>query len=178
MHTPRPYRYLSEMPDKARTALQRCHTDHVYIGKHRDHHIATVTITTLTSRGLIGEGRDKKSKRIWRPSETGLQLLLREEPQMLAAMVHKGYTTRTGQAARGEPECVGASYLRILTADAEERLQGQPGRRHGQLVDEAVNLTRRLKQEIRSCDPSRLEVAAQLERIRREIERLEQLRAA
>lgn len=175
---PRPYRYLSEMPDKGRVALERCHTTYVYVGKHSEHSIATRTINVLLDRELIGEGRDKKSKKIWRPSTLGLDLIMREEPQLLAARLHKGYTTKTSEAARDEPEGVGVFYLRHLTADANDRLQGLPGRRQEALRTEAVNLTRRLKQEIRSCDPSCMAVAAQLERIRIEIARLEDLRAA
>jgi hypothetical protein len=175
---PRPYRYLSDMPDRARVALERCHTDHVYIGHHATHHIATRTINVLIVRTLITESRDKRSKKIWRPSHTGLQLLTREEPRLLAAKLQRGYTTNTALAAMGEPEAVDAQFQRYLTADAHDRHQGLPGRRQEHLRNEAVNLTRRLKQATRSCDTGHLEVAAQLERIRVEIERLEGLQAA
>lgn len=177
-HQPRPYRYLSDMPERMSVALLRCHTTIVLIGDHHNKGISTPTINALLRRELLAQGRDRRSRKTWKPSHAGLALISAEEPRYLAAQSHKGYTTVPALAMRDEPEAVDDQTQRYQTADAHDRLQGQPGRRQDTLQKEAWNLSRRLKQSTRSLTDTDVAAAAQLERIRTEIDRLEALRAA
>lgn len=175
---PRPYRYLSDMPDKARAALERCHTDTVLTTDLTKHKIATVTITALIGRGLLTEGRTKR-RRVYKPTAAGLTLLLADEPRFLAKAADALYTNQHSRAMFPDAgEAIDEQSQRFQTADAHDRLQGLPGRRRDLLEREVVQLTRRLKQEARRCDPASTDVIAQLHRIRTEIDRLEGLRAA
>jgi hypothetical protein len=174
----RPYRYLSDMPERMSVALLRCHTTIVHVGDHTNKGITTTTIQALIRRDLLTEGRDRRARKTWKPSHAGLTLIGTEEPRLLAAHTHKGYTTVPALAMFDEPEAVDDQTQRYQTADAHDRLQGQAGRRHDTLQKEAWNLSRRLKQSTRSLTDTNIEAAAQLERIRVEIDRLEQLRAA
>lgn len=91
---------------------------------------------------------------------------------------HEGrcYTENPSEAVEGIDEPVDDVMQRWYTADAHERFQGMPGRREQALLAEAQNLSRRLKQSVRSMDVSDIEVAARLQRIRDEIKALEDMR--
>jgi hypothetical protein len=103
---PRPYRYITDMPERASTALVRCHSDVVLVGKHEEKGITTRTLNVLVTRELISEGRDKRARRAWKPTEHGITLLTTEVPRLLAARSHKGYTTIPALALSNEPEAV------------------------------------------------------------------------
>lgn len=180
MHNqPRPARYLSDLTPKMSTALIRCHTTIVLVGDHHARGISTPTIHALVRRDLIGEGRDKRSRKVWKPSHNGLTLIQTEEPRFLAKAADALYTTDRSRAMFPDAgEAVDDASQRYQTADAHDRLQGLPGRRQDTLQKEAWNLSRRLKQSTRSLTDHDVEAAAQLERIRIEIDRLEGLRAA
>lgn len=176
---PRPYRYLSDMPDKARAALERCHQDTILTTELDKHKIAKTTISALIGRGLLAEGRTNKLRLVYKPTEDGLRLLLTDEPRLLAKAADAIYTNEPGRAMYPDAgEAIDEQSQRFQTADAHDRMQGLPGRRRDLLQREVTQLTRRLKQEARHCDASSTDVIAQLDRIRTEIDRLEGLRAA
>jgi hypothetical protein len=108
---PRTARYLSDLTPKMSTALIRCHTDVVLVGKHDTKGISTPTINALVRRELVAEGRDKRARRTWKPSTIGLVLISTEEPRFLAAQSQKGYTTNPALAMFGEPEAVDDATL-------------------------------------------------------------------
>jgi hypothetical protein len=48
----------------------------------------------------------QRARRTWKATHAGITLIQTEEPRLLAAQLHKGYTTNPHLAAQGEPEAV------------------------------------------------------------------------
>lgn len=175
MHKPRTARHLGNLHPDIVSALIRMHTQTVYT---KDHGIDEKVMRKLVARDLIEQGRTKHGRVVWKPTAYGQQVIRTEIPRFLAARSDDLYVTDPRFGMRSEPEPVSEHTQALQSADAHQRRLGQPGLRAEMLATEAQNLARRLKSEIRVCDPESIEVASQLERIRVEIARLESLRGA
>lgn len=133
---PRPYRYLSDMPDKARTALVRCHHDTVKVRDVDDHQeIDARTLNLLFTRDLLEKGRDNKLREVYKPTVSGLRLILADEPRLLAAKSQRGYVLpghELGQvngAMVGEPEAIDHITQERFTAEAWSEDQSRKSER-------------------------------------------------
>lgn len=125
---PRPTRYLSDLADKPRDLLERCHKHTVLVkdihDEIRDRKLHPRTITTLVDRGLLEKGRSNKAHEVYKPSVAGLKLILADEPRLLAERSHRGYVLpghelgHINGAMFGEPEAVDAATQQRFTDDA------------------------------------------------------------
>lgn len=173
-------RYLTDLSPTMSRALVRCHTMTIVVANgFKAYGIQTTTGNALARHSLIEHGQDKRARIVWKPTGRGVSIITADPPMLLAARSEHGYTSDLSKSMVGEPEAVDSHTQRWYTADAEDRFKSQQqGRRELALITEAQNLSRRLKQEIRSVDPTSMEVVTRLQRIRDEIQALENLRKA
>lgn len=172
-------RYITDLSPTMGRALVRCHTMTIVVANgFTAYGIQTTTGNALARHSLIEHGQDKRARIVWKPTERGVTIITSDPPMLLAARSEHGYTSDLSKSMTGEPEAVDGHTLRWYAADADDRFKGQQGRRELALITEAQNLSRRLRQEIRSVDPTSMEVVTRLQRIRDEIQALEDLRKA
>lgn len=110
-------RYLTDLTKAQAQWLTRCANGPVLINGP----IPAVTVAALTRKQLIQEGRDRRARPVWQPTETGLALLHAHEPRLLAARSEHGYTTDPARALPGEPEAIPAADLAHYTRQARDR---------------------------------------------------------
>lgn len=176
--TPKPKkaRWLSDLRPSFQRALLRMHGGPVLVSEPK---INAQTITALKKHGLIVEGRDRRSRAVWRPSARGYEILMAEEIRVLADRNRstEDYTDPLDRkrALPNEPEPVDDHELERQAKDARS---GQALRVH-HATDAARQRLASAVADI-EANPDIGELASRrLARIRRDIARLErELKAA
>ena len=169
-------RVLADLTPAMSRALVRCYAAVIQVDS--DHGIHPATITALRRHGLIEEARDKRARRVWKPTAQGMHIIGTQEPRLLEARSQRGYTTEPAQALPDEPEAIEAAVLEYFTADAHERFTGLPGRREEALRRRARSLANRLRQEAVAGLRAGLDVSAELDHLEQHLALLERRRTA
>jgi hypothetical protein len=88
-----------------------------------DHGIHSATIAALRRHDLIEEARDKRARRVWKPTTQGMRIIQTEPPKLLAARSQRGYTTEPAEALFDEPEAVDDKTANGFAKDSQERFK-------------------------------------------------------
>jgi len=87
-----------------RRALRRAHAQGLPVD---DPGVKASTLAALDERGLIEQKTSRRSgKTSWRPTDRGLELITKDQCNLLARRSEYGYTSSVAHAMLGEPEAV------------------------------------------------------------------------
>jgi hypothetical protein len=160
-------RFLADLTPAMSQALTRCYATLILIDAQ--HGISPRTLIALTRRQLLQEARDKRARRVWKPTSLGVSILTADEPRLLAAQSQRGYTTEPWEALPDEPEAIDNATLEDFAARNQARHQARQAQRP---LDE--RLRELLDDQARGVSVSRNDLAA----IERRIQAAERKRAA
>lgn len=162
MSTPR---YLADLTKHQARWLTACANGPVLIGGP----IPAVTCAALLRKHLIVEGRDRRARPVWQPTETGLALLHAHEPRLLAARSEHGYTTDPARALPGEPEAIPTADLAHYTRQARERDQARATNTTTQLRQQLDTITETANRQGININRDRFVIEQRLARIERKL---------
>ena len=162
MSTPR---YLADLTKHQARWLTACANGPVLIGGP----IPAVTCAALLRKHLIVEGRDRRARPTWQPTETGLALLHAHEPRLLAARSEHGYTTDPARALPGEPEAIPTADLAHYTRQARERDQARATNTTTQLRQQLDTITETANRQGININRDRFVIEQRLARIERKL---------
>jgi DNA-binding PadR family transcriptional regulator len=113
-------RYLSDLTPAMAKALVRCHTQPVLVRDPAG--IKPVTIKALIGHGLLGEGQDRRARKVYKPTDRGLVLIATEEPRLLAQASDALYTSEPGRALFPDAgEAVDETTQRRLSREGRDK---------------------------------------------------------
>ena len=158
-------RYLTDLTRQQARWLTACANGPVLIGGP----IPAVTCAALLRKHLIREGRDRRARPTWQPTETGLALLHAHEPRLLAARSEHGYTTDPARALPGEPEAIPTADLAHYTRQARERDQARATNTTTQLRQQLDTITETANRKGININPDRHIIEQRLARIERKL---------
>ena len=158
-------RYLTDLTKPQAQWLTRCANGPVLINGP----IPAVTAAALARKQLIVEGRDRRARPTWQPTETGLALLHAHEPRLLAARSEHGYTTDPARALPGEPEAIPTADLAHYTRQARERDQARATNTTTQLRQQLDTITETANRQGININRDRFVIEQRLARIERKL---------
>ena len=158
-------RYLTDLTRQQARWLTACANGPVLINGP----IPNVTVQALRRKGLIVEGRDRRARPVWQPTETGLALLHAHEPRLLAARSEHGYTTDPARALPGEPEAIPTADLAHYTRQARERDQARATNTTTQLRQQLDTITETANRQGININRDRFVIEQRLARIERKL---------
>ena len=158
-------RYLTDLTRQQASWLTACANGPVLINGP----IPNVTVQALRRKGLIVEGRDRRARPTWQPTETGLALLHAHEPRLLAARSEHGYTTDPARALPGEPEAIPTADLAHYTRQARERDQARATNTTTQLRQQLDTITETANRQGININRDRFVIEQRLARIERKL---------
>jgi len=158
-------RYLTDLTKPQAQWLTRCANGPVLINGP----IPAVTAAALARKQLIVEGRDRRARPVWQPTETGLALLHAHEPRLLAARSEHGYTTDPARALPGEPEAIPTADLAHYTRQARERDQARATNTTTQLRQQLDTITETANRQGININRDRFVIEQRLARIERKL---------